>query len=100
MDAAAEQQSCAEFLASVEILSAFTPAEIERLAACAESRHYAFGDTVCNAGDAADGLLVIRTGSVRLFVDEGGKEVSLGVRKAGEVVAEMAILRDLWQILP
>lgn len=94
MDAVSGQSSCAEFLAGVEILSSFTREEIERLAARAESRFYAFGDPVCAAGDAADGLLVVRAGSVRLFAEEGGKEISLGVRKEREVVAEMAMLRD------
>lgn len=94
MDAVSGQSSCTEFLAGVEILSSFTREEIERLAARAESRFYAFGDPVCAAGDAADGLLVVRAGSVRLFAEEGGKEISLGVRKEREVVAEMAMLRD------
>jgi len=97
MDAATDQQAWADFLASVELLSAFTRAELEQLAARAQSRFYDFGDSVCQVGDAVDGVLVIRQGSVRLFVDEGGKEVSLGVRKAGDVVAEMAVLRDYRQ---
>ncbi len=97
MDAAPDLQARAEFLASVEILSAFTPDELERLAPRIEQRFYAFGDTVCNAGEPADGLLVIRAGSVRLFVEEGGKEISMGVRKEREVVAEMAMLRDYRQ---
>lgn len=97
MDAAADLQARAEFLASVEILSAFTRTELERLASHIEQRFYAFGDTVCNAGEPAEGLLVIRAGSVRLFVEEGGKEISMGVRKEREVVAEMAMLRDYRQ---
>ncbi len=84
----------ADFLASVEILSAFTPDELERLAADAQSRFYAFGDTVCSAGEPADGLFVVKSGSVRVFTEENGKEISMGVRKAGEVFAEIAMLRD------
>lgn len=94
MDAVSSQQSCADFLSGVEILSSFTRSEVEQLAARAESRFFAFGDTVCNAGEPADGLLVIRSGSVRLFVEESGKETSLGVRKEREVVGEMAMLRE------
>jgi ATP-binding cassette subfamily B protein len=91
---AQQQQSPAEFLAAVEILSVFTAEELERLAAAIETRTYAFGDTICNAGDAADGLFVIRAGSVRVFSEENGKETSMGVRKAGEVFAEIAMLRS------
>jgi ATP-binding cassette subfamily B protein len=95
MDAVAQQQqSPAEFLAAVEILSVFTAEELERLAAAIETRAYAFGDTICSAGDAAEGLYIIRAGSVRVFSEEHGKETSMGVRKAGEVFAEIAMLRS------
>jgi ATP-binding cassette subfamily B protein len=90
---AQQQQSPAAFLATVEVLSVFTAEELERLAAAIEIRTYAFGDTICNAGDAADGLFVIHAGSVRVFSEEHGKETSLGVRKTGEVLAEIAMLR-------
>ena len=94
MDAAANSQSLADFLSSVEILSPFARDELEQLAEQAQSRFYSFGDTVCNAGEPADGLLVIKSGSVRIFAEEQGKEISMGVRKEREVVAEMAMLRD------
>src|SRR5262245_30027322 len=81
MDAPSTTQSVSEFLASVEILSALTRDELERLAEHAEARFFAFGETVCNAGDAADGLWIIKSGSVRIFTEERGKEVSMGVRK-------------------
>ncbi|MEO7497765.1 MAG: ABC transporter transmembrane domain-containing protein [Massilia sp.] len=86
--------SPADFLSSVEILSPFTREEIAALAAAIEPRFYAFGDSVCQAGEAANGLYVIKSGSVRIFSDEHGKEVSMGVRKTGEVFAEIAMLRD------
>ena len=49
----------AAFLGTVEFLSAFGPAELETLAAAAESRFFKFGETICNAGDRDDGLYVI-----------------------------------------
>ena len=91
---AQQQQSPAEFLAAVEILSVFTAEELDKLAAAIETRNYAFGDTICKAGDAADGLYIIRSGSVRVFGEEHGKETSMGVRKTGEVFAEIAMLRS------
>jgi len=86
--------SLIEFLSSVEIFSAFRPDELEALAAHAEVRRFDFGDTVYNAGDPGDGLYVIRSGAVRIFTEEQGKEISMGVRKEGEVFAEIAMLRD------
>ncbi len=94
MDTQAEDQPHADFLATVDLFSTFTRADIDRLAESAQSRFFAFGDTVCNAGEMADGLFVIKSGSIRVFAEEDGKEVSLGVRKAGDVLAEMVMLRD------
>ena len=89
-----ETLSRAEFLASIDLLSALTRNDLERLAEAAQSRVLGFGDTVCKAGDAAEGLLVVKSGSIRIFVEEGGKEVSLGVRKAGDVFGEIVMLRE------
>ena len=94
MDAPQTTQPLADFLASVEIFSPFTRDEIESFAQLAQSRFCSFGETVCNAGEAADGLYVIKSGSVRLFTEEHGKEISMGVRKQGEVFSEIAMLRS------
>jgi len=95
-EAPSKRQAVAAFLATVEILSPFTPDELEDLAEHAQSRFFGFGDAVCNAGEAAGGLYVVKSGSVRVFTEENGKEISMGVRKAGEVFAELAMLRDYW----
>jgi ATP-binding cassette, subfamily B, bacterial HlyB/CyaB len=89
-----ETQSRAEFLASVDLLSALSRTEVERLAQSAQSRLLAFGDTVCTAGEVAEGLFIVKSGSIRVFAADGEKEASLGVRKAGEVLGEMVMLRD------
>jgi ATP-binding cassette subfamily B protein len=89
-----EIQSRAEFLASVDLLSALKPGELRRLAEHAQPRMVAFGDTVCTAGDEAQGMLIVRSGSIRVFAANGDKEVSLGLRKAGEVLGEMVMLRE------
>ena len=93
MEAATQTSALAQFFASVEILSPFSAAELDRLAEHAQVRNHAFGETICTAGDAVDGLYVVRSGSVRLFVEAQGRETSLGVRKAGGVFAEIAMLR-------
>ncbi|MFL6693883.1 MAG: peptidase domain-containing ABC transporter, partial [Ramlibacter sp.] len=94
MDSRAADQPQADFLATVDLFSTFTRTDIDRIAQGAQPRFFAFGDTVCNAGDMADGLLVVKSGAIRVFAEEDGKEVSLGVRKAGDVLAEMAMLRE------
>ncbi len=89
-----EQQSLMDFLASVEFFSAFAREELEQLAGQAESRSFDFGDTIFNAGDRGEGLFVVKSGTVRIFTEEQGKEISMGVRKVGEVFAEIAALKE------
>lgn len=87
------EESLKAFLGSVEFFSAFTPGDLEEIMAAVKTRHFEFGDTVCNAGDPSDGLYVIRKGAVRIFTEEQGKEISMGVRKEREVFGEIAVLR-------
>lgn len=89
--------SLLDFLASVEFLSALSASEIAKIAEAAETKTYDFGEAVFNTGDPGDGLYVIKTGAVRIFTEMYGKESSLGVRKPGQVLAEIAALRDYQQ---
>ncbi|MGI9326174.1 MAG: cysteine peptidase family C39 domain-containing protein, partial [Pseudomonadales bacterium] len=84
-----------DFLRGVSLFSQLSDADVRLLAEAAELNHYEFGETVFNAGESAEGAYVIRKGVVRVFSNEQGKEINMGVRKEGEVVAEVAILRTL-----
>jgi len=79
----------------VPVLANLQEEELEQLAAGIERRAYEFGDTIYNAGDPGDGVYVIKSGAVRVFTDEHGKEISMGVRKEGELIAELALLRSV-----
>ena len=82
------------FLGTVEMFSAFNAADLQQLATYADSRWYDFGEPVFEAGQKNAGLYVIRSGTVRLFSEDNGKEVSQGVRKGGDVLAEIGALRE------
>ena len=84
-----------EFLGSVEFFSAFSDAETDKLIASAEHREFGFGEPVFDAGDEGDGVFVVRSGAVRIFTLDGGKEINMGIRKEGEVFAELAALRGV-----
>jgi len=88
------EESLVDFLGTVEILSAFSAVELAQLAEASESRFFKFGEAVCSAGDRGDGLYIVKLGAVRVFTEENGKEISMGVRKVGEVFAELATLRE------
>ncbi|MEE9395820.1 MAG: ABC transporter transmembrane domain-containing protein [Methylococcales bacterium] len=84
-----------DLLANVEMLAPLEPAELEELAAHAELKYFDFGDTIYSAGDIGEGLYVIKSGMVRIFADQNGKEVSMGVRKSNEVFGELSVLREV-----
>ncbi|MGB5251753.1 MAG: ABC transporter transmembrane domain-containing protein [Sedimenticolaceae bacterium] len=88
------EPSLADFLAQVEFFSAFTADELRQIGQRVEVRHLDMGESIADAGAPADHVFVVRKGSVRLFTQEGGKDTSVGLRKAGEVIGEIAALRE------
>lgn len=88
------ESSLVEFLATVKAFSAFRPHELVKIAAFAENRLYEFGATILKAGDSVRKLGVVKSGRVRLFTQERGKERNLGIRKVGDTFAEISILND------
>jgi CRP-like cAMP-binding protein len=52
---------------------------------------YQDGEIVIRQGDIGDCMYVIQEGRVEVVVDQGGKEVRLGIREAGHFLGEMAI---------
>lgn len=85
----------AALLGKTAVLAHLSETELAELAEAAEVQYFDFGDSVYNTGDPGDGFYVIRSGAVRIFTDEQGKEISMGVRKEGEVFAEIALLRSV-----
>ncbi|QQS53758.1 MAG: peptidase domain-containing ABC transporter [Candidatus Competibacteraceae bacterium] len=83
-----------ETLAGIELLAPIGRGDLEHLAARAEIQTYDLGDTMFTAGEPGLGLYLVKSGTVRLLTTEGGKDVSIGIRRAGELLAETAALRD------
>lgn len=88
------EETLTEFLAKVEVFSAFNQAELQQLAAGCHSKFFEFGDDIFSTGDRGDGFYVIKTGRVRLFTTDRGKEKSIGVREEGETFGELATLNN------
>ncbi len=84
-----------EFLKTVGPLARFDPAQIRRIAESCRSSVYRLGDTVVSAGEKVSGLHVVRSGKVRLFREEGGKERRIDARGPGETFGELSLVRDL-----
>ena len=88
------QTTLAEWLSRAEMFSAFSPSELDAIAPHAEQRTYDFGDAIFNAGEPGDGMFVVYSGAARLFSQEQGKELSIGVRREGAALAALAALGD------
>lgn len=69
--------------------------ELDYLVHEARSKRYAVGDVLFNEGDKADGLYMIRRGSVTVSRMVAGKEVVLAYVSAGNYVGEMALVSNL-----
>src|SRR5262245_5672575 len=68
--------------------------DLDEMCASAVIKSFAAGQTVFKEGDAADGLHLIRRGSVTVSKTIGGKEVVLAYVAAGNYVGEMALLNS------
>ncbi len=69
--------------------------EVDYLIGTAVIKRYSAGEALFKEGDSADGLYLIRRGSVTVSRDLGGKEIVLSYVAAGNYVGEMALLSDL-----
>jgi len=66
--------------------------EVARVAGQAELRDYAADDVLFSEGDGADGLHLIRSGSVSVSRNIGGRDIVTTYVAAGNYVGEMALL--------
>jgi CRP-like cAMP-binding protein/thioredoxin reductase/Fe-S-cluster-containing hydrogenase component 2 len=68
--------------------------EVSYLVNTAVIKSYNAGDTLFNEGDPADGLYLIRRGSVTVSRQIAGREIVLSYVSAGNYVGEMALLSN------
>src|SRR5258707_4851789 len=81
----------AQSLARVPLFKRLEPHELEHLAEDVDQVNYAAGQTIFNEHDLGDGLYVVETGSVRIWVmDEDMTEGPLAGLKPGEFIGELA----------
>lgn len=67
-------------------------ADLDYLVRGAKIKNFEAGDVLWNEGDRADGLYLIRSGSVTVSRMIGGKETVLSYVSAGNYVGEMALI--------
>jgi CRP-like cAMP-binding protein len=70
--------------------------ELDRLVAIARETRLAAGAILFHQGDESDGLYVITSGIVRIYLTSGdGREATINLAEEGEVIGEMALLDGL-----
>ena len=69
--------------------------EVEYLVESATIKRYAINEALFNEGDKADGLYLIRRGSVTVSRMIAGREIVLSYVAAGNYVGEMALMSDV-----
>jgi CRP-like cAMP-binding protein len=78
-------------LKSVPLFQAVALRDLSALAARADRRRLAAGAVVFQEGSPADSLYIVLSGSVKIFVNDAGKEVVLDTKKAGDYFGEMML---------
>lgn len=76
------------------IAPSISDAELDEMVQGATIKTFSAGKTLFKEGDEADGLHLIRKGSVTVSNVVGGKEVVISYVSAGNYVGEMALLSD------
>jgi CRP/FNR family cyclic AMP-dependent transcriptional regulator len=83
----------AQSLARVPLFKRLEPHELEHLAEDIDQVNFAAGETIFNEHDLGDGLYVVETGRVRIWVmDDDVNEVTLAELKPGDFFGELAVL--------
>ncbi|MEU6751809.1 cyclic nucleotide-binding domain-containing protein [Spirillospora sp. NPDC046719] len=72
--------------------ASLAPLEQAAFLAAAHDAEYPIGEVLWREGDAADHLLVIRSGAVRICVDRDGCERIVAFRGPGDIIGERAAL--------
>ena len=83
----------AESLSRVPLFRRLTPEELEQLASEVDQVRYGPEESIFRERDKGDGLYVVESGSVRIWVmDEDVKPVTLAELREGEFFGELAVL--------
>lgn len=76
------------------VAASVTEADLSAMIEGSRIKHYKTGEALFNEGDKADGLYLIRRGSVMVSNLLGGREVVISYVSAGNYIGEMALMMD------
>ncbi|MHA1555144.1 MAG: Crp/Fnr family transcriptional regulator [Alphaproteobacteria bacterium] len=83
-------------LARAVLFNGLEESELRRLAAISRQVNLAEGAVLFQQGDESDGLYVVTSGILRIFLTaEDGREATVNLSEEGDVIGEMALLDGL-----
>jgi CRP/FNR family transcriptional regulator, cyclic AMP receptor protein len=83
----------ASLLAKTELFGKLEPSTVEQVANRLHTVQFKRGQTIYARGDAGNALYLVKSGQIRFSVVSGdGRELSVRVAKAGEIIGEVAVL--------
>jgi len=78
------------------LFSGLDPDDLRRLAGIARETTLAAGSALFEQGDESDGLYIVTSGIVRIYLTAGdGREATINLLEEGEIIGEIAILDGL-----
>jgi len=83
----------AAFLGNVPVLSGLPDELLERLAGQVNDVHVRAGAWIMREGEPADNMFIVRSGRIEV-VEEGPPEALIRVLRRGDVLGELALLRE------
>ncbi|HEV2923017.1 MAG TPA: patatin-like phospholipase family protein [Solirubrobacteraceae bacterium] len=83
----------AAFLRNVPVLAGLSRELLERLALQVGEVHVRAGDWIMREGEAAESLFIVQSGRIEV-IDEGPPEVLIRILRRGDVLGELALLRE------
>ncbi|HVY20866.1 MAG TPA: Crp/Fnr family transcriptional regulator [Bauldia sp.] len=86
----------ASWLGKSVVFNGLDEAELRRLAGIAREVSLAPGDVLFEQGEESDGLYIVITGIVRIYLTAGdGREATISLLEDGEMIGEIALLDGL-----
>jgi Cyclic nucleotide-binding domain len=83
----------AAFLRNVPVLAGLSDEPLERLARHVGEVHVRAGDWIMRECEAAESLFIVKSGRIEV-IDEGPREVLIRILRRGDVLGELALLRE------
>jgi len=83
-----------EFLKKISWFEDLDQKTLDAIANAAVEQKYQPGQEIIRQGDTGIGAFIIRSGTVEIVQEKGGKETRLATLGPGDVIGEMALLDD------